>query len=190
MKRLVYLHGFLSSPASFKAQATQRWLSAQRLDIQYCCPALSSYPSQAIKTIQALMQDACEQTMIVGSSLGGYWATWLACEYDVRAVLINPAVSPSLFKPEYLGIELKSYYSDDVYILTEQDVEDLRSVYMQQITRPQNIWLMAQKGDETCDYRLAVEKYSDCRQLIEEGGDHSFQGYESWLPEIVEFLES
>lgn len=190
MKQLIYLHGFLSSPESFKARTTELWIKNHRPDIEYCCPALSSYPHLAIQTINELIETSAKQKMIIGSSLGGYWATWLANEYNVRAVVINPAVRPSMLTPEFLGTELKSYYSDDVYILSEKDVEDLQSVYVEKITRPENIWLMAQTGDETCDYRLSVDKYQRCRQLIEEGGDHSFQNYESRIPEILEFLEN
>jgi len=189
MKQLVYLHGFLSSPKSFKASITEHWVQRHRPDINYYCPELSSYPHLAIQTIKKLIEVSGEQTMVIGSSLGGYWATWMANEYDIRAVVINPAVKPSILKPDFLGVELKSYYSDDTYILNEKDVENLKSVYVKKISRPENIWLMAQTGDETCDYRLAVEKYQGCRQLIEEGGDHSFQNYESWIPKIIEFLE-
>ena len=190
MKRLLYLHGFLSSPDSFKASVTREWLEKNRPDIEYVCPTLSSYPAEAIKTIRQHVQTAGYQTMVIGSSLGGYWATWLVSEFNLRAVLINPAVEPSMLKPDYIGVELKSYYSDDVYVLAEQDIDDLRSVYVDQVNRPENIWLMAQKGDDTCDYRLSVDKYQGCRQLIEEGGDHSFQGYERWIAEIIDFLEA
>ncbi len=190
MKRIVYLHGFLSSPKSLKARTTEAWLAENRPDIKYLCPQLSSYPGEAIKHIRALMAESNEQTMLIGSSLGGYWCTWLAEEYGYKAVVINPAVRPSMFnKEEYLGVELQSYYSDEVYILGEQDVFDLKSVFVDQISHPERIWAMAQKGDETCDYRLTVEKYEHCKITIEEGGDHGFQGYERWIPEIINFLE-
>jgi uncharacterized protein len=190
LKRLVYLHGFLSSPKSLKARATEAWLAENRPDIKYVCPELSSYPGEAIKHIRALMGDTYEQTMLIGSSLGGYWCTWLAEEYGYRTVVVNPAVRPSMFnKAEYLGVELQSYYSDKVFTLGEQDVVDLKSVFVDRISNPERIWVMAQKGDETCDYRLAVEKYKGCKQTIEEGGDHGFQGYERWIPDIVGFLE-
>lgn len=188
MKRLIYLHGFLSSPESFKAQKTKRWLEQNRPDIEYQCPALSSYPGLAIEKIRKVMLESYDQTLLVGSSLGGYWCTWLAEEYGVRAVVINPAVRPSMLNDEHLCIELKSYYSDETYVLSAKDVEDLKSVFVDKIQHPERIWLMAQKGDETCDYRLAVEKYQGCKQTIEEGGDHSFQGYEKWIPEIIQFL--
>lgn len=191
-KALLYLHGFLSSPLSYKAQVTKKWLHLNRPDLNYVCPILSSYPGQAIETIRQIMGDFKQRDInpiVVGSSLGGYWSTWLSDEYGVRSVVINPAISPSMFKPDYLGVELESYHSDDIYILTKKDVDDLKSVFVESIQDKKKIWLMAQTADETCDYRLAVEKYKGCRQLVEEGGDHSFQGYEKWLPEIIQFLE-
>jgi hypothetical protein len=136
------------------------------------------------------MEQPYEKTMLIGSSLGGYWCTWLAEEYGHRAAVINPAVEPSLLnRDEYLGVELKNYYSDDFYVLGEQDAVDLLSVFVDEIKHPERFWLLAQTGDDTCDYRLAVEKFRDCKQTIEEGGDHGFQGYERWIPEIVDFLE-
>lgn len=190
MKRLVYLHGFLSSPESFKAQTTKAWLQQHRPDIEYLCPALSSYPGQAIETLRNLMAHGNSETMVVGSSLGGYWATWLVAEFAVRAVLINPAVKPSMLQSDYVGVELKSYYSEETYVLGEKDIADMQGVYVETVEHPENIWLLAQKGDETCDYRLAAEKYQGCKQSLQEGGDHSFQGYESWIPDIVDFLEN
>jgi len=136
------------------------------------------------------MAEPYEKTMLVGSSLGGYWSTWLAEEYGHQAVVVNPAVQPSMLNREdYLGVELTNYYSDDVYILGERDTEELFSVFVDEIKNPERLWLMAQIGDDTCDYRLAMKKYAGCKQLIEEGGDHEFQGYENWIPEIVKFLE-
>jgi len=136
------------------------------------------------------MAQSYEKTMLVGSSLGGYWCTWLAEEYGHKAVVINPPVQPSMFHDDYLDVELKNYNSDEVYVLGRQDVEDLRSVFVDQIKYPDRIFLMAQTGDETCDYRLATDKYQHCEQLIEKGGDHAFQGYEAHIPQIIDFLES
>ncbi len=131
-----------------------------------------------------------DETAVIGSSLGGFWATWLVEDYDLRAALINPAVRPSMLEPGYLGVELRNYHSGEACTLTHEDVANLESVRVDAITRPENIWLLAQKGDDTCDYRLAAKKYAACRQTIEGGGDHSFQNYERWIPEIIDFLEA
>lgn len=127
--------------------------------------------------------------MLVGSSLGGYWATWLAEQYGLPAVLINPAVKPSILLPEYLGVELKSYHTQESYILDEKDVRDLMAVDVAEIQKEANYWVMVQTADESLDYKLAVDKYAGCRQLVEEGGDHGFVGFERWIPSAIRFLE-
>ena len=191
MPSLIYIHGFLSSPLSSKAVKVRDWLSINRPDITYHCPFLTPYFGDAKTTLEALV-DQCKKddTYLVGSSLGGYWATYLAEKYDLRAVLINPAVNPSVLNDEYFGVELKNYHTDDYYILEPSHIEQLLAADTPTIHRHNNYWLMVQTGDETLDYRLAVEKYSKCRQLVEQGGDHSFRNFETHIPEIISFLEN
>jgi predicted esterase YcpF (UPF0227 family) len=190
MSHLLYIHGFLSSPLSYKAVQVDTWLRENRPDIQYHCPALSAYPGPTQKTLASLVEQFLpESVYLIGSSLGGYWATWLVEKYGLRAVLINPAVKTGMLKPEYINVELRNYHSEDTYLLTEKDVEALFSVDVAEIRLHENYWLMVQTGDETLDYRLAIEKYTGARRLIEEGGDHSFQGFERWIAETIYFLE-
>lgn len=187
---LIYLHGFLSAPESTKAVLTKNWLLQNRPDVKYLCPRLSPYPSKAKDTLVKLMSEYSDaKPVLVGSSLGGYWATWLAETYDLPAVLVNPAVKPSMFLPEYLGVELKNYYSDETYVLDDDDVKSLSEVNVARIEKPENYWLMVQTGDDTLDYQLATKKYLGCRQLVEMGGNHSFENYESWIPVVLKFLE-
>ena len=191
MTTILYIHGFLSSPASSKAQVTQSWLAQHHPNITFACPYLSSYPCQAretlLRTIDALQGN--EPIYAIGSSLGGYWATHLVEQGLVeKAVLVNPAVSPQTRFPEFVGQRLKSYYTDDEYTLTEKDLQDLIEYDSASIQHPEKYWVMLQRGDETLDYRLAVKKYHACKQLVEEGGSHTFDGYENWMPEILAFF--
>ncbi|WP_075186953.1 YqiA/YcfP family alpha/beta fold hydrolase [Teredinibacter haidensis] len=192
MATLLYIHGFLSSPLSFKARATQRWLYQHRPDIEFLCPALSSYPNEAVSTLSDIMSARHGDTVyLIGSSLGGFWATWLMEEYKAaRAVLINPAVAPHKFVAPLIGEELKSYYSEQTFCLQPTHIQDLKNCECEALSRPKNYWLMVQTGDQTLDYRHAIKKYSNCKQLVEDGGDHSFQNYEKWLPQIIDFFES
>ena len=191
MPHLIYIHGFLSSPASHKAVQVKQWLADNRADIHYHCPFLTAYPAQTRDTLEKLVESLLpDPVYLMGSSLGGYWATWLVEKYRLRAVLINPAVNLDLLKSdEYVNVELLNYHTDDSYTLTEQDIEDLIAVDVRKITQHDSYWLMAQTGDETLDYRLAVKKYTDCKQLIEEGGDHSFQHFEQHLNDAIDFLQ-
>ena len=190
MAALLYIHGFLSSPLSFKAQQTQAWLAANHPEIDYHCPQLSPYPAQTQRLLEDLVESLLpEPVYLMGSSLGGFWATWLAEKYNVRALLINPAVRPQEFMPKYVGIELKSYHTDDIYHLHTRHVDEIESVDVQPC-RLDNYWLLVQTGDETLDYRRAVQKYAGCKQTIEEGGDHSFQGFERYFESGLKFLRS
>lgn len=189
MSHLLYIHGFLSSPASLKALQVRDWLLTYRPDITYHCPALTAYPELTRNTLESLVETLLpEPVYLMGSSLGGFWATWLVEKYALRAVLINPLVKPDLLSSDYLNVELKNYHTDDTYTLSESDADFLLSAELNELKLFENYWLMVQRGDETLDYRLAVEKYSGCRQLVEEGGDHSFQGFEKRIAEAIEFL--
>lgn len=109
MAALVYIHGFLSSPLSFKAQQTAQWLAQQHPEISFHCPQLPPYPAQTQLLLEALVESLLhEPVYLMGSSLGGFWATWLAEKYNLRAVLINPAVRPQDFMPADLEVDLKS----------------------------------------------------------------------------------
>ena len=121
-------------------------------------------------------------------SLGGFWATWIAEQHGLRAGLINPAVDPGGLSPDYVGVELQNYHNQDVVVLSPADIELLCRLVPARISDPENYYLMAQTGDEILDYRLAVEKYTGCRQLIEEGGDHGYQGFDRHIPAAIDFL--
>ncbi len=192
MSVVMYIHGFLSGPLSHKAQITKAWLSEHYPEVTYVCPQLSSYPGEAqAQLMEVLAQYEGENIFAVGSSLGGYWATYLLEQETIqKAVLVNPAVSPQSRLPEYIGRTVRSYYSEASYQLSEKDMVDFERFDTKLITHPDRYWLMVQKEDETLDYRQAVDKYSACRQLVEEGGNHSFEDYDKWLPSIAEFFWS
>lgn len=189
MAALLYIHGFLSSPLSFKAQQTREWLAANYPHIDFHCPQLPPYPAQTQNILESLVENLLPQPLyLMGSSLGGFWASWLAEKYDLRAVLINPAVRPQDFMPSYLEVDLKSYHTDDSYRLNSGHIDEIIAVDIP-ITRKANYWLLVQTGDETLDYRQAVQKYAGCKQTIEEGGDHAFQGFERYLEDSIKFFQ-
>lgn len=190
MAALLYIHGFLSSPLSFKAQQTQAWLAANHPEIDYYCPQLSPYPLETQQLLEQLVESILPKPLyVMGSSLGGFWATWLAEKYNLRALLVNPAVNPHHFMPKYVGMDLKSYHRDDHYSLQPHHIDEIIQVDVQP-TRLANYWLLVQTGDETLDYRHAVAKYAGCKQTIEEGGDHAFQGFERYLESGLAFLRN
>ncbi|GAA5525148.1 hypothetical protein Maes01_01713 [Microbulbifer aestuariivivens] len=192
---LIYLHGFLSSPQSFKCQQMRAWLADSHPRITFCAPQLSPHPGIAMEALSALLQRYTTQQApvpigLVGSSMGGFMATVLGERYRLPAVLVNPAVQPARFMPAYLGQTLRPYSGEErEYRLTRADVDTMEELEGE-IPAPLQgrYWLLAQRGDETLDCREAEAFYRGQRQTIEEGGDHSFQGFERYHQAIIDFL--
>ncbi len=192
MPTLIYIHGFLSSPYSYKAQQVEKWLAERHPDIRYQCPLLTPYPSACAKALEQCIQQAQREDQdiyLMGSSMGGFWATYFAEKYHFPAVLINPAVDVLGLMPKYINQTLKNYHTDDTYCLKSDDLHQLSRYDTSIIHQKNNYWLLVQTDDETCDYQLAVKKYQGCRQTVEVGGDHSFQGFERFHQASLHFFE-
>ncbi|MBY6210215.1 hypothetical protein KUV95_01490 [Microbulbifer agarilyticus] len=191
---LVYLHGFLSSPQSFKCQQLKQWLQATRPDIVFYAPLISPYPAQAAAALGKALADFTAQHQgpigLVGSSMGGFWSTWLAEQHKLPAVVVNPAVTPSRFMPNYIGQDLKPYSGEDfTYRLQREDVDNMQRLEAEiPGTLGARYWLLAQRGDETLDCSEAEQFYLGQRQTVEDGGDHSFQGFDRYMAPLVDFL--
>ncbi|WP_226642199.1 YqiA/YcfP family alpha/beta fold hydrolase [Microbulbifer variabilis] len=192
---LIYLHGFLSSPQSFKCQLMRERLAADHPQIIFCAPQISPYPGNAQQSLLRLLDSFLDSGNtgpigLVGSSMGGFWCTYLGERYRLPAVLINPAVRPSRFMPSYVGKVLQPYSGEpQEYRLSGADVDTMAQLEAE-LPSPllSRYWLLAQRGDETLDYRDAESFYQGQRQTVEEGGDHSFQGFARYCDPIVEFL--
>ena len=189
----VYLHGFLSSPKSKKAQELIQYFADHHMQNQLCVPTLSFEPSVAIRQAQNAInklkqQEGIDQVFVMGSSLGGFYATYLAQQENIKAVLINPAVRPYELFDKYLGPN-EHFYDGKTYILELKHIEQLQAINIERLNRPNGQLLLLQTGDETLDYRLAVEKYSDCPSVIEPGGNHSYEGFMERLPSIFHFIQ-
>ncbi|ROR98809.1 hypothetical protein EDC56_3044 [Sinobacterium caligoides] len=184
---LIYIHGFQSSPLSQKAVETADYLQGNRPDIRLLVPELPDYPLPAIMLLEQIIAGCDGPVGLIGSSLGGFYATYLADKYNLKAVLINPAVAPHVLISDYLGKNVNPY-TGNVYYLTHDHLSHFERLHEAELQHPENCWLMVQRGDETLDYRLATAKYCDSPQLIEPGGDHRFQGYQQKMPEILRFL--
>lgn len=187
-KVLIYLHGFLSSPQSVKAQETQDYWQEHHPDIPLVCPQLPCYPNDAKKLLDELVrQYEGHQLGFIGSSLGGFLSTYLVDNYGGKAVLINPAAIPHKVLSDYLGEHVHPY-TEETFVLQERHMHELESLYHSKPRQPSAFWVLLQTEDETLDYREAEAKYQGARLTIEEGGDHAFQGYGRFLPDIYRFL--
>lgn len=185
---LLYLHGFRSSPQSFKARATHEFLAARGTPDVFVCPAQPFDPAAAVALIERTVEAALARgvrPLLVGSSLGGYYATWCAEKYGLRAALVNPAVVAHVALADYVGPQ-SNMYTGEVFDFTLAHVEALRRIEVPGIT-PERYLLLVETGDEVLDYRQATARYAGCRQIVLEGGDHSFTRFAEFLPAILEF---
>jgi len=181
---IVYLHGFNSSPQSHKAQELGQFMAQRGLAAQYACPALPVSAAEVVREIEHLVDG--EAVCFVGSSLGGFYATYLVEKHPAnRAVLINPAIDPHVGLRQYLGPQ-KNLHTGEPYELTEAHMREWQKLYVPRIT-PRRYLLLVETGDEVLDYRKAIERYAGAEQVVVEGGDHSLQSFPQHLQRILEF---
>jgi predicted esterase YcpF (UPF0227 family) len=153
--------------------------------LEYRVPALHHRPARAIAEAEA----ACAKTdpadlTLVGSSLGGFYATVLAERLGCRAALLNPAVHPQAHFARYLGPR-KNLYTGEEFVLTPEHIEELRAMDPARITRPERYWLFVETGDDVLDYRESVAYYAGSLHDVVTGGDHALASFPEHVPEIV-----
>ncbi len=187
---LLYIHGFNSSPLSMKASLMREYCHQHRPDIKVIVPQLPCFPQQAAQMLLQIVEQYKDdyQIGLVGSSLGGFMSTWLNSQFGFKAVVVNPAVKPYELLVDYLG-EQTNPYTNETYTLEPYHIDELKALDVQSITSPDSFWLLQQTEDEVLDYRQAVSKFAEAKQTVEQGGDHSFVGFERYPAKIIEFLE-
>ena len=183
---IVYLHGFNSSPASGKAKQLGEHMASLGRSGDYTCPALPNSPREAIAQVESTLAAHGGPVTLVGSSLGGFYATHLAEKHGWKAVLVNPAVHAHLLLRSALGLQ-KNWHTGETWELTEAHLAELAALDVERITRPERYLLLAQTGDTVLDYRDAAGYYAGATQIIEEGGDHGFAGFERHFQTILDF---
>lgn len=183
---ILYLHGFNSSPQSAKAQYLQHYLEQRGRGGEFICPRLPYRPNMAVAAVEAEIGEVPrERITLVGSSLGGFYATWLAEKHALRAVLLNPAVDPHVGLRACLGTQRPSLGGEG-YELTEQHLREWQALFVAQV-HPERYLLLVETGDEVLDYRIAVRKYRGAEQIVVQGGDHSLASFPEHVPLILEF---
>ncbi len=188
-QKILYLHGFNSSPESHKAQLVMDYLKEKDCFELLICPQIPPDPSEAKQLLEQLVEETLDTHSLnfVGSSLGGYYATYLAEKYSGSAVLINPSVKPYETLKAYLGNN-KFYFEDGCWEFNETHIQQLRELDVSAITQAERYLVLLQTGDETLDYREAELKYKHSHCIIEQGGDHAFTGLERYMEQILNFV--
>ena len=186
---IVYIHGFNSSPASRKAKQLRERLAELGRDAEFVCPALPHWPKQAMVLLEReIARVPVHQVTLVGSSLGGFYATSLTEKTGVRSVLVNPAITPQVGLRTYLG-QQKNLYSGEEYVLTEEHLAQFADLQVQKPALLDRYLLMHTTGDELLDWRNAVDHYRGCRQVIAQGSDHGFGEFGDYLDIVLEFAK-
>jgi predicted esterase YcpF (UPF0227 family) len=183
---LIYLHGFRSSPASFKARMLGDRMAALGRATEYACPALPVSPREAIAQVQAAWPLG-EADTLVGSSLGGCYATHLAERHGCRAVLLNPATRPAAGLAKYLGPQTMYHDPSQGFELTPAHLDELRAIEVGAITRPQRYLLVAATGDELLDWRDMVAAYPGATHRVIQGSDHGLSDFAEHLDAVLAF---
>jgi len=187
---ILYLHGFRSSPASFKAQLIANYLHQANRDAEYSCPQLPASPKLAMEMATKFCYKTNPKKLtIVGSSLGGYYATYLAEQFDCRAVLLNPATKPPRDLASYVGVSTM-YHSKDVVEFKQEYVDEFAMYAVEKITQPERYFLIAATGDEVLDWNEMVQHYSDAKQLVIEGSDHGISDFAQYLDQVIAFCDA
>jgi predicted esterase YcpF (UPF0227 family) len=186
---LLYLHGFRSSPQSTKARQLAAWVAAHRPDVQWWCPQLPPSPREAMQRIDGGIAGWPRDTMaVVGSSLGGFYATVLAERTGCRAVLLNPAIEPARDLAGHIG-ETTAWHSDDRFFFQPAFIDELAALRPASITRPGRYFAVIAKGDEVLDWREMTARYAGCRVKLLEGGDHALSDFaDAHMPDVAAFL--
>ena len=191
-KLLVYLHGFRSSPRSSKAVMTEHAIKAfpeSEGHIEWFCPQLPASPKQSMEMVTNHINTSnMDEIIIIGSSLGGFYANHLAEKYSCKAVVLNPAVMAARELEPHVGL-MTAYDSDEPFDFRSEYVDELRVLQVDRISQPERYFLIASKGDELLNWKEMVDFYSGSQQLVLEGSDHGISEYADYLPLVTEFIK-
>ena len=158
--------------------------------IRYVVPEMHHRPARAIEQVEAAVAGVAPGDLtLVGSSLGGFYATVIAERLGCKAALLNPAVHPHTHLTRYLGAQ-RNLYTGESFELTMDHVTDLRSLDPPAITKPERYWVFLETGDEVLDYREAVAFYEGALHAVTRGGDHSLTTFPEHVPDIVDWASS
>jgi len=187
---LLYLHGFRSSPQSTKARQVSAWMQNHHPEVVWWCPQLPPSPQKAMQMLAEGVAGWPRASMaVMGSSLGGFYATHVAETCACRAVLLNPAVNPARDLAGYIGEQTAWHDPNERFFFEPRFVDELRALEHGPVARPENYFAVIAKGDEVLDWREMTSRYPGARIKLLEGGDHAISDFDRHLLEVMDFLE-
>ena len=189
---LLYLHGFRSSPQSTKARTLARQLARHHPSVHWWCPQLPASPRAAMTLLRQGTSDWTQESMaVVGSSLGGFYATALAQKTLCRAVLLNPAINPARDLKKHIGEQTSWHDPQQRFFFGPefvQELQELQALTRPGLARPERYLVVIAKGDELLDWREMRERYAGAHIRLLEGGDHALSDFDAQLPAVLAFL--
>jgi len=186
---LLYLHGFRSSPASFKAQRMAAWLQAHRPGVHWWCPQLPPSPAAAWALITQGIADWPRASMAVaGSSLGGFYATAVAEATGCPALLLNPAVDPARDLAAHVGEQTQFHSPEQRFYFQPDYIDELRALTVPAITRPERYGAVIAQGDELLSWREMRARYPGAQVKLLPASDHALSDFDEHLPFALHFL--
>ena len=184
---ILYLHGFRSSPRSFKARRLGGRLAVLNHGNDWRCPQLPVSPFEAIRLAESIIGDTpADSLSLIGSSLGGFYATWLAQRYGCRAVVLNPATAPDQSLDRFLG-EQTLWHGEGTVTVERRHLDELRALRVETITAPERYMLIAATGDEVLDYRDMLQAYPGVQTTLIQGSDHGISDFDNYLDQVLTF---
>jgi uncharacterized protein len=187
---LLYFHGFRSSPLSFKAQRMEAAVRARHPAVTWWCPQLPPSPREAMEMAWDTVRGWPRERMaVVGSSLGGFYATWIAARTGCRAVLLNPAVDPARDLHAYIGEQTAWHDPNERFEVKPEFMDELRALQCGPLAHPDRVFAVIAKGDEVLDWREMVGRYPGARIKLLEGGDHALSDFDDHIEEVLAFLD-
>ena len=186
---LLYLHGFRSSPLSAKAVKMAAAVQALHPAVHWWCPQLPPSPRQAIEMLMAGIAGWPQASMaVVGSSLGGFYATWIAARTGCPAVLLNPAVQPARDLARHIGVQSAWHSPQETFFFQPEFVQELRELDAGTLSRPERFYTLIAKGDELLDWREMSARYAGSQGQLLEGGDHALSDFDEHMAGVMRFL--
>ena len=188
---LLYLHGFRSSPQSAKAKKMAALVASEYPQVSWWCPQLPPSPRQAMQDIMDKLETwpRGNSMAVVGSSLGGFYATWVAEQMGCKAVLLNPAVEPSRDLAKYIGEQTSWHDPEETFFFQPEFVEELKALHAGPLKNPERYFAVIAKGDEVLDWHEMTARYKNAGIRLLEGGDHALSDFDDHLQAIMQFLD-
>ena len=185
--KIIYLHGFNSSAESKKSKILESYLKGEKF-INFESPKLNTSPSRAISQIEKIINKSSKRFCLVGSSLGGLYATFLADKYNLRSVTINPVVRNHISGMKDLVGSHKNFHTDEEYEFTIKDYMDLQKLGLKELKNPLNHLCLIKMSDEVLDHNKTFSYFSKSYVLSEKEGNHSYDDFFEKIPLILDFM--